>query len=268
MPVRPDRRLWPPVSLVPPPDSIPDPINPVDATLSLETEAESGGLVPYQVPITAYPTGSGAILVNSPGSGELKDGREQRWRNLGLHLQQRGLATLVTYNAPRPDFQVQLEWEAYSYQGVSWNKLLIESLCHAVDWSLEHSAQLCGTKTPALYLSGFSSGGSAVGAVAHRYPSVQRVLLLSTYDSVGDSFYEGISNFAGDIYLVYGGEDPTAGLLAQVLRMGPLAAKSFQIREVPNCGHRFDGEANTELLTQAFHWAFDGDNSLPLTAES
>ncbi|NQW22498.1 MAG: hypothetical protein HQ475_03540 [SAR202 cluster bacterium] len=233
----------------------------IDETLSLETEAESGETVPYQVPITAYPTGSGAILVNSPGSGELKDGREQRWRNLGHRLQANGLAALVTYNAPRPDFEVQLEWEAYSYQGVSWNKLLIESLSQVIEWSLENAAQLCGTESPVIYLSGFSSGGSAVGAVAHRYPSIERVLLLSTYDSVGDPFYEGISAFTGDIYLVYGGEDPTAGMLAQVLRMGPLAAKSFQAREIPDCGHRFDGEANTQLLTQAFHWAFSGGNT-------
>ena len=250
--------------MAPPPDSI----NVIDATLSLETEDESGGLVLYQVPITAYPTGSGAIVVNSPGSGELKDGREQRWRNLGRHLQERGLAALVTYNAPRPDFQVQLEWEAYSYQGVSWNKLLIESLSHVVEWSLDHAFRLCGTEHPVIFLSGFSSGGSAVGAVAHRCPSVERMLLLSTYDSVGDPFYEGISSFSGDIYLVYGGDDPTAGLLAQVLRMGPLSAKSFQIREVPKCGHRFDGEANTKILTQAFHWAFEGDNSQLLKADS
>ena len=250
-----------------PPDSI-NAIDAIDATLSLETEAESGDIVPYQVPITAYPTGAGAILVNSPGSGELKAGREQRWRTLGRHLQERGLAALVTYNAPRPDFQVQLEWEAYSYQGVSWNKLLIESLSNVVEWSLDHAAELSGTESPVVYLSGFSSGGSAVGAVAHRYPSVARVLLLSTYDSVGDPFYEGISSFTGDIYLVYGGEDQTAGLLAQVLRIGPLAARSFQAREVPNCGHRFDGEANTKTLTQAFHWAFEGDNSQLLKAES
>ena len=60
----------------------------IDTTLFLETEAESGELVSYGIPITAYPTDSGAIVVNSPGSGELKDGREQRWRNLGLHLQE------------------------------------------------------------------------------------------------------------------------------------------------------------------------------------
>lgn len=170
---------------------------------------------------------------------------------------------MVTYNAPRPDFKAQLEWEPYSYEGVSWNKLLIESLAHTIDWALENSVQLCGSESPRVFVTGFSSGGSAVGAVAHRYPSVERILLLSTYDSVGDPFYEGVFAFTGDIYLAYGGEDQPAGMLAQVIQMGALAANSFQAREVPNCGHRFEGEANTKLLTQAFHWAFEGDNSLP-----
>ena len=236
----------------------------VDTTLSKETESESRELVPYNVPVTAYPTCSGVIIVNSPGSGELKDGRENRWKNLGNHLQERGLATLVTYNAPRPDFRVKLEWEPYSYRGASWNKLLIESLSHTIDWALENAEQLCGNGSPVVYLTGFSSGGSAVGAVAHRYPDVKRLLLLSTYDSVGDLFYEGMANFNGDIYLLYGDEDPMAGHLAMMLRTGKFAARSFLVREAPQCGHRFDGEANTKLLTQAFHWAFEGDNSQPI----
>lgn len=251
---QPAPRHWPPVST----------LVAIDKTLFLETESETGETVRYGVPIAAYPSEAGKVIVNSPGSGELKDGREDRWRNLGLYLQKRGLASLVTFNAPRPDFQVQLEWEPYSYQGASWNKILIESLSHTIDWSLENAKELCGNASPDIYLTGFSSGGSSVGAVAHRYPSVKRILLLSTYDSVGDPFYEGVTAFTGDIYLVYGDQDPMAGYLARILRTGKFAAKSFLVREAPECGHRFDGEANTKLLTQAFHWAFEGDNSQPL----
>ena len=251
---QPAPRHWPPVST----------LVAIDKTLFLETESETGETVGYGVPIAAYPSEAGKVIVNSPGSGELKDGREDRWRNLGLYLQKRGLASLVTFNAPRPDFQVQLEWEPYSYQGASWNKILIESLSHTIDWSLENAKELCGNASPDIYLTGFSSGGSSVGAVAHRHPSVKRILLLSTYDSVGDPFYEGVTAFTGDIYLVYGDQDPMAGYLARILRTGKFAAKSFLVREAPECGHRFDGEANTKLLTQAFHWAFEGDNSQPL----
>ena len=236
----------------------------VDTELLKETQSESGELVSYSIPVTAYPTDSSLIIVNSPGSGELKSGREDRWKNLGKHLQRQGLATLVTYNAPRPDFKVQLEWEPYSYRGASWNRILIESLSYTLDWAIENAPELCGNAFPLVYLTGFSSGGSAAGAVAHRYPNVQRLLLLSTYDSVGDPFYEGISSFTGDIYLLYGDQDPMAGHLAMMLRTGKFAARSFLVREAPDCRHRFDGEANTKLLTQAFHWAFEGDNSQPI----
>ena len=173
------------------------------------------------------------------------------------------MATIVTYNAPRPDGKVQLEWEPYSHQGVGWNQLLVESLAYAIDWSLEHAEQLCGTKTPFLYLSGFSSGGSAVGAVAFRYPMVKGILLLSTYDSVGDWFYDGVSQFTGDIHLAYGSQDSIAGFLAYVLQAGPMAAASFQVREVPDCDHRFSGEANSKVLVKAFYWALNGDDSFP-----
>ena len=212
----------------------------VDTELFKETQSESGELVSYSIPVTAYPTDSSLIIVNSPGSGELKDGREDRWKNLGKHLQTQGLATLVTYNAPRPDFKVQLEWEPYSYRGASWNRILIESLSYTLDWAIENAPELCGNASPPVYLSGFSSGGSAAGAVAHRYPNVQRLLLLSTYDSVGDPFYEGISSFTGDIYLLYGDQDPMAGHLAMMLRTGKFAARSFLVREAPDCRHRFD----------------------------
>ena len=229
---------------------------PIDAALDRVITTELGEPVSYQISVTAYPTDSKMLLVNSPGSGELKDGREERWKKLALQLQRRGLYTMVTYNAPRPDFEVQLEWEPYSYKGASWNRLLIESLSHTIDWSLENAKGLCGSSAPVVNLVGFSSGGSAVGAVAHRYPQVQRMLLLSTYDSVGDQFYDGVYGFTGDICLVYGAEDATAALLAQVLGGGPLAARSYQAREVPRCGHRFDGDANTRMLSGAFLWAF------------
>ena len=238
-------------------------MNRIDALLVKETEDHLGQKVTYEVPLAAYPTNSEIIIVNSPGSGEFKYGRHERWLKLARHLQERELGTMVTYNAPRPDWQVQLPWEPYSHQGVSWNRLLVESLAHVVEYSLEHASELCGTASPTIYLSGFSSGGSAVGAVAFRYPEIKRILLLSTYDSVADYFYDGIVQFPGDIYLAYGSKDPMAGFLAYILSCGPMAATSLKVREVPECDHRFSGAANSKVLTKAFLWAFNGDDSFP-----
>ena len=235
----------------------------VDATLQRSTERGPNDRVPYEIPITAYPTASGKLLINSPGSGELKDGRHDRWDSMARHLQGLGIATMVTYNAPRPDFEVQLEWEPYSFKGASWNQLLVESLCHVIDWSLERAPELCGADSPEVYLAGFSSGGSAVGAVAFNYPEVKRILTLSAYDSVGDWFYEGISRFTGEIYMAFGSDDPMAGFLCQIVGMGQLRASSFEARQAPNCNHRFSGAANSQALVKAFYWAFNGDDSFP-----
>jgi len=80
---------------------------------------------------------------------------------------------------------------------------------------------------------------------------------------VGDSFYDGVCQFSGDIYLAYGSEDPVAGSLAYVLGLGPMAASSFQVKKVPDCDHRFSGATNSRVLSKSFYWAFDGDDSFP-----
>ena len=235
----------------------------IDATLQRSTATPAGQPVNYEIPVTAYPCPSGRLLIISPGSGELKDGRHDRWRKLALHLQDLGLCATVTYNVPRPDFEVQLEWEAYSYQGASWNRILIESVCHVAEWTLERSGELCGADLPAICMAGFSSGGSAVGAAAFRYPQVRQLLLLSSYDSVGDPFYEGISLFTGDIFMGYGSQDPPAGMLAYVVSVWPLSARSMVGRPVPDCDHRFSGAANSRALVKAVYWALGHDDSFP-----
>ena len=235
----------------------------IDALLERHTETPQGQPVDYEIPLSAYPCDSGKLLIISPGSGETKDGRNGRWRKLAVHLRDLGLCATVTYNAPRPDFQVQLEWEAYSYRGASWNRILIESLAHVTDWSLEQAAELCGAESPEVCMAGFSSGGSAAGAVAFCYPQVKQLLLLSSYDSVGDPFYEGITRFTGDIFMGYGSLDPPAGMLAYVVSVGPLSARSLTGRPVPGCDHRFSGADNSRALVKAFYWALGHNDSFP-----
>ena len=98
----------------------------IDTILSRRTEGYEGQEVPYELPVTAYPSNSGVILVNSPGSGELKDGRYNRWANLARELQSRGMLSMVTYNVPRPDAQFINPTEPYAYQNASWNRILVE----------------------------------------------------------------------------------------------------------------------------------------------
>lgn len=60
----------------------------IDAVLERKTRDYMGRPVPYEVPISACPTDSHVIIVNSPGSGEMKNGRHNRSMTLAKHLQE------------------------------------------------------------------------------------------------------------------------------------------------------------------------------------
>ena len=103
----------------------------------------------------------------------------------------------------------------------------------------------------------------AEGTVAFRCSQVKRLLLLSTYDSVGSLFYEGITVFTGDIYMTYRALDPPAGTLACVVSIGPLAASSLTGRPFPNCDHRFNGPNNSRTPVKAEYWALGYQDTFP-----
>ena len=239
-------------------------MNTIDTVLHRRTATPQGQPVDYEIPLTAYPCDSRRLLIISPGSGELKDGRHDRWRKLAEHLRESGPVRHGDLQRPAPRLPGATGMGSLLIpSGASWNRILMESVCHVADWSLQRSAELCGVESPEICMAGFSSGGSAVGAVAFRYPQVKQLLLLSSYDSVGDPFYEGITLFTGDIFMAYGALDPPAGMLAYVVSVGPLSARSLTGRPVPDCDHRFSGADNSRALVKAVYWALGHDDTFP-----
>jgi len=234
-----------------------------DTILSAVTKGYQDQEVPYGVPVTAYPTTSGVIIVNAPGAGEPKDGRADRYMKIGRHLQENGVGTMVTHRAPLPDAQMKYPDEPYSYRDASWNRISVEAMVHVIDYCKEHAEELCGSASPRIHLSGFSAGGSVCGAVAFAYPEIARLLLISTYDSVGDYFYAGMRQFTGEVYLAYGSGDVMAGFLAYAMNFTAPELKALKVAMVPDCDHGFRGATNGRILSKAYLWAFAGDESFP-----
>lgn len=235
----------------------------IDILLEKVTKGYLEQDVAYEIPISIYPANSDKIIVIAPGAGETKDGRNNRWATLGQYLQSESVGTVVTYHHPQPDAQGKYPDEPYSYKDASWNKLVVESLDYVIEYSLNHSGEICNTVTPSIYLAGFSAGGSACGAVAPFYPEVRKILMISAYDSVGIYFYEGISRFTGEIYMTFGSEDPIAVFLAYSMRFTAREASLLYTQEIPDCAHGFAGERNSKILSNAFKWAFAGDTKFP-----
>lgn len=234
-----------------------------EKTLTRAVEDLYGRPVEYELPVVSFPTSSGVIVVNCPGAGESKEGYRERYLKIGARLQARNTASLVTYNPPKPDGQFLHPSEPYWYRGASWNRISVEGMAHVIEDALADAEALCGSSTPTVHLSGFSAGGSVCGAVAYRYPQVERLLLMSAYDSVADYFYEGIKYFRGEIYLTYGVEDAVAGGMAFFLQYLAQSMKALHVRAVPECGHGFRGARNSQVLAKAFSWALEGDESYP-----
>ena len=232
-------------------------------TLRLTTTGYGGQRVPYEVPFITFPTTSGRLIVQAPGTSEGKEGAENRYVRLGDLLQARGIATLVSFNPPRPDAQFKYPNEPYSYRDASWNRIYVESMAYVVEHCLKSAAQLCGATEPEVYLAGFSSGGSVAGAVAPFFPAITKILLVSAYDSVDRFFLAGLRRYTGEVYVAYGEEDAPAAVLAMMIPALARSASAVQARAVPGCGHSFSGETNGRVLSKAYLWAFAGDDSFP-----
>ena len=232
-------------------------------SLQLTTKGYQGQTVPYEAPFIAFPTTSGRLIIQAPGTSEVKEGAGNRYVRLGEHLQARGIATLVSFNPPRPDAQFKYPNEPYSYRDASWNGIYVESMAYLVEHCLQKAAQLCGATEPEVYPAGFSSGGSVAGAIAPLFPAIRKILLVSTYDSVDRFFLAGLRRYTGEVYVAYGEEDAPAAVLAMMMPALARGASAVHARAVPDCNHHFTGEVNGRILSKAYLWAFAGDDTFP-----
>lgn len=232
-------------------------------SLHLTTQSYQGQEVDFDVPYLAFPTNTGRIIVHAPGTGESHEGRRGRYRELGQYLADQGIASLVTFKPPLPDAEYKYPQEPYSYKDASWNRIYVQSMARIVIQCSQDALAICGSAAPALAVSGFSSGGSVAGAVASLFPHVDKLLLLSAYDSVADLFYQGLKGFHGEIYAVTGENDPPAIVIASMLASMAPSAASVTLRSVTSRGHGLDEQVGDSYLTRAFLWAFAGQDSLP-----
>ncbi len=232
-------------------------------SLQLTTTGYHAQTVPYEVPFIAFPTRSGKLIIQAPGAGEVKEGANNRYVRLGEHLQDRGIATLVSFNPPWPDAQFVYPNEPYSYRDASWSLIFVESMAALVEHCLKEAMRLCGGRESEVHLAGFSAGGSVVVAVAPLFAAINKVLLVSAYDSTDWFFLGGVRRYTGEVYVAYGEQDPTAAILAMMMPSLAKSAKAVYARGVPHCDHSFSGETNGKILSKAYLWAFAGDDGFP-----
>lgn len=191
--------------------------------------------------IAVHPNNSGRIIINIPGRDGEIDGYSAKYKNLAHHMQQEGLGAVV-----RIDNRFV---EGY---------LPDVKLRAALAYAKEHALEICGNPNPEFLLMGTSAGASAVSAIAHEYPQVSRILLFAPSGNMPKKMIEeGLAKFNGEVYIVIGENDEVVGVESGEIFLGLAKGASHkELFTVSNCDHRFTGEANGRIMSEAPFYAF------------
>jgi predicted esterase len=147
-----------------------------------------------KLPIIIHPKNSGIIIINYPGfNGEI-NGYNNKYRTLAKLMQERIGAVIQSGNQ--------------YHEMLDYKESVKDDLRAVIEYSLENAENICQTKIPTIYLVGFSAGASAIAAVAHEYPAVSKILLISPSADAGfESLQKGLSEYTGEVYILSGSND-------------------------------------------------------------
>jgi dienelactone hydrolase len=196
---------------------------------------------------------SGRIIINYPGCMGDIDGYNNKYLTLANFVQEKVGAVIRTGN----EF----------YNGFDYSKSVQDDLRTIIEYAIENSEEICGAKVPAIYLMGFSAGASAIAAVAHEYPQVQKILLMAPSGDAGEeAVSKGLGEFTGEVYVLGGANDDVVGPEAapHIYSLIKKASK-HQLVIIPKCDHQFKGTENGLIVSKAPLWAFLGEADFPST---
>ena len=197
---------------------------------------------PLSLTVMVRPLDSDRIIINFPSAGEDCDGPGGRYKRLADLMYQQKLGAVVRSNNPGSELFLPSTY-----------------LSRLIDYTIRRARLISGTTNPDLLLIGYSSGASAVAALAASYQKVSRILLIApSGDMPQTSVQKSLSQFTGEVYTIIGEDDEVVGARAcYIYHDLATAASRKQLVIVSDCGHSFQGEQNERVLQQAPFHAFN-----------
>jgi pimeloyl-ACP methyl ester carboxylesterase len=188
-----------------------------------------------------------------PGLNGSRHGYEQKYLRMAYGIGLHGFSSALTDN-PAPFLGVDLT--SGSGQAIYADALiqhLRETIWQTTDYALRNDVV-----NPRLYLVGVTDGASAIAAIAHEFPSVERILLIApSYATGAERMRYGLARFDGDVRTVVGRADTVIGTeTAEVCHESATAARSAELVIANGVNHYFAGcEDFFQTLPE---WAFCG----------
>jgi dienelactone hydrolase len=195
---------------------------------------------------------SNVIIINYPGYQGDIDGYQGKYRMLADLIRRKGIGAVIRMENRHP-------------YGFLYETFVVGDLRATIDYALANAESICSTREPDLYLMGSSAGAGAIAIVAADYPQIKRVLLLAPAVDAGKTAIEAsFGKFRGEVYIAIGEDDECVGKKAGDYFLGlATSASKKTLVFIPNCGHQFQGEVNSKIMSKAPFWAFAGDESFP-----
>jgi len=189
----------------------------------------------WDIPVEYHPTLSGKIIINIPGADGSISGYKGKYTNLGDYLQKKDIASFVRIPNDRPQ------------EFINTGRCII-------NYCLEGSERICGSRRPEIWLMGFSAGGASALLTAWEYPEVTKVLVINPFlnlDVIKKDLKECLPLYKGDLFVVIGENDTvidpdTLGLI----KASAQNVSNLKLEVIPNCDHQLKGSSNSHILSQ------------------
>lgn len=209
-------------------------------------KSKNGITLDFELDVAIHPFNNGKIVINYPGADGTINGYNDKYIKIANFLIENKIGAVVRI----PNI---------SSLGFGWDINLRETLSYVLD----HSKEICGSKTPEIYLMGTSAGAGAIAMTAWEYPEVTKILLTEpAIIFSGEHGVEGIKEYQGEVVIVVGqGGNALGKVIGDKFFDYFIKAKHKEIFEIPDCDHQFKGEINGRIFSQAPLYAF-GDKKI------
>ena len=195
----------------------------------------------WDIPVEYHSTNTGNILINIPGAGGSVEGYLNKYVNLGNYIQSNNIASFVRIPNDRP-----AEYEL--------------TVRKVVNYSIEHSKDICGSDTPNIWLMGFSAGAGAIVITGWEYPEIKKILAINPYiEDIRHKIKRDLPSYTGDLFLIKGSDDDVIGTdTLEYISSYSTNVSNIQTYTIPNCDHQLKGETNSKILSQLPEYYFLG----------
>jgi hypothetical protein len=189
--------------------------------------------------IAIHPAKSPVVLLTVPGVDGTVDGYENKYVRTAENVQKDNGAAVVRMANP---FITSFHWESNFRRVLAY-----------ID---EHAFDIAGRDDIELRIMAHSAGAAIVAQIAWEYPHITRLLLINIATKLElDKIKLGLSDFSGEVTLLFGSDDMSVKDINELAAAGNL--QKTHIVVLDGVDHNFSGEALKQFVDAPTMFLFD-----------